>query len=119
MRGNVNTRIRKLQDGEYDAIILACAGLDRLGLDGNWLPKRCARPNWLPAATQGTIGVQCREGDEVVSERIDSASAAPGYGSSNSGGAFHCHAYWQGSCQVPLAVFAQTSDMANCILQVW
>ena len=57
LRGNVNTRIRKLQDGEYDAIILACAGLERLGL-GDLVTETLAPPAWLPAATQGTIGVQ-------------------------------------------------------------
>lgn len=106
LRGNVNTRIRKLQDGEYDAIILACAGLERLGLD-KLVSETLRPPDWLPAATQGTIGVQCREGDSAVSELIqpllhpDTALRTLAERS--------IATLLQGSCQVPLAVFAQTS----------
>ncbi len=106
LRGNVNTRIRKLQDGEYDAIILACAGLERLGLD-KLVSETLRPPDWLPAATQGTIGVQCREGDSAVSELIqpllhpDTALRTLAERS--------IVTLLQGSCQVPLAVFAQTS----------
>jgi len=105
LRGNVNTRIRKLQDGEYDAIILACAGLERLGLD-KLVSETLRPPDWLPAATQGTIGVQCREGDSAVSELIqpllhpDTALRTLAERS--------IATLLQGSCQVPLAVFAQT-----------
>lgn len=107
LRGNVDTRIRKLQNGEYDAIILACAGLERLGLD-QLLTEILRPPKWLPAATQGTIGVQCREGDEVVSRLIlpllhpDTALRTKAERA--------VAALLQGSCQLPLAVFAQTSD---------
>lgn len=64
LRGNVPTRIEKLRRGNYDAIVLACAGLNRLGLDlGNleWqdLPVDCCPP----APGQGALGIQCREGD--------------------------------------------------------
>ena len=107
LRGNLDTRIRKLQDGEYDAIILACAGLERLGLD-QLITEILRPPQWLPAATQGTIGVQCREGDEVVSKLIlpllhpDTALRTQAERA--------VAALLQGSCQLPLAVFAQTSD---------
>ena len=62
LRGNVDTRLRKLDDGEYDAIILACAGLQRLGL-GDRITETLQMPDWLPASTQGIIGLQCREDD--------------------------------------------------------
>ena len=107
LRGNVDTRIRKLQNGEYDAIILACAGLERLGLD-QLVTEILRPPRWLPAATQGTIGVQCREGDEVVSRLIlpllhpDTALRTKAERA--------VAALLQGSCQLPLAVFAQTSN---------
>ena len=104
LRGNVNTRIRKLQESEYDAIILACAGLDRLGLDG-LVTEVLGPPNWLPAATQGTIGVQCRKGDDAISDLIqpllhqETALRTQAERS--------VATLLQGSCQVPLAVFAE------------
>ncbi len=107
LRGNVNTRIHKLQNGEYDAIILACAGLERLGLD-QLVSEILRPPNWLPCATQGTIGVQCRKGDEAVSRLIlpllhpDTALRTQAERS--------VARLLQGSCHVPLAVFAQIRD---------
>jgi hydroxymethylbilane synthase len=62
LRGNVDTRIEKLKRGDYDAIVLAKAGLDRLGLSGNIsqvLPHEVS----LPAAGQGAIGIEARTGD--------------------------------------------------------
>jgi hydroxymethylbilane synthase len=62
LRGNVDTRLRRLDAGEVDAILLACAGLLRLGLESRitvWLdPKVC-----LPAVGQGVIGIECRNAD--------------------------------------------------------
>ena len=106
LRGNVNTRIRKLQDSEFDAIMIACAGLERLGLD-HLVTETLRPPHWLPCATQGTIGVQCRAGDEAVSSLIlpllhrNTALRTQAERS--------VARLLQGSCQVPLAVFAQTS----------
>ena len=62
LRGNVDTRLRKLDEGQYDAIILACAGLQRLGL-GDRITEELKMPDWLPASTQGIIGLQCRQDD--------------------------------------------------------
>lgn len=66
IRGNVDTRLRKLDAGEYDAIVLAAAGLARLGL----LDRVTAYLDpdvWVPAAGQGVLAVQCRAGDAVES----------------------------------------------------
>jgi hydroxymethylbilane synthase len=60
LRGNVNTRLRKLDDGDYDAIVLACAGLERLGL-GERISERFDPEQMLPAAAQGVIGIECLE----------------------------------------------------------
>ena len=60
LRGNVNTRLKKLADGDYDAIILASAGLERLGLDRH-ITERFAPDEMLPAAAQGVIGLECLE----------------------------------------------------------
>lgn len=60
LRGNVNTRLKKLEDGQYDAIILACAGLERLGLEAH-ISEIFSPDQMLPAAAQGVIGIECLE----------------------------------------------------------
>jgi hydroxymethylbilane synthase len=58
LRGNVNTRLQKLADGEYDAIILAAAGLERLGLEHH-ISHQFSPQEMLPAAAQGVLGIEC------------------------------------------------------------
>ena len=70
LRGNVDTRLRKLDEGQYDAIILACAGLQRLGL-GERITETLQQPDWLPASTQGIIGLQCRQDDSDTQSLIE------------------------------------------------
>src|SRR5690606_34189527 len=65
LRGNVNSRLAKLDGGDYDAIILACAGLQRLGLDER-IRARLSPPDFLPAVAQGAIAVECRAGDDAT-----------------------------------------------------
>lgn len=77
VRGNVETRIRKLDDGDYDALIMAAAGLIRLGLQAR-ITAFLEPPGWLPAPGQGAIAVQSRADDAATAEllsRIDDASA--------------------------------------------
>ena len=69
LRGNVNTRLMKLDKGEYDAIILACAGLIRLGFKDRIKQPLDAQTS-LPAVGQGALGIENRKGDEVVRELI-------------------------------------------------
>jgi hydroxymethylbilane synthase len=68
LRGNVDTRLRRLDEGRYDAIVLAQAGLDRLGVGERGVPL----PELVPAAGQGCLALEAREGDE----RIAAAAAA-------------------------------------------
>ena len=69
LRGNVNTRLAKLDAGEYDAIILAAAGLIRLGFESRI--RDCIDPvDSLPAIGQGAIGIECRLDDERVHQLI-------------------------------------------------
>lgn len=65
LRGNVNTRLAKLERGDYDAIVLACAGLERLDL-GQHIRSRLTAPKWLPAPGQAAIAVEMRRDDEDV-----------------------------------------------------
>lgn len=60
LRGNVNTRLAKLDAGDYDAIVLAVAGLQRLGF-ATRVRSRLDAPDWLPAPAQGAISIECRD----------------------------------------------------------
>ena len=60
LRGNINTRLEKLENGEYDAIILAAAGLERLELDHH-ISQQFSPAEMLPAAAQGVLGIECQE----------------------------------------------------------
>lgn len=68
LRGNVQTRLQKLDDNEYDAIILAAAGLIRLGLE-NKIHETLDIKNFIPAIGQGAIGVECRA-DDIEMQKI-------------------------------------------------
>ena len=103
LRGNVNTRIRKLEEGQYDAIILACAGLERLGLE-RYITETLEPPTWLPASTQGTIGIQNRTGDHAVRALLEPLADAGAELRTRAERAVATAL--EGSCQVPLAVYS-------------
>jgi hydroxymethylbilane synthase len=110
LRGNVDTRLLKLDEGQYEAIILACAGLERLGL-GDRITEVLRPPHWLPATTQGIIGVQYRAGDERIASLLRPL---------NDPDALVCAAAertvarrLQGSCQLPLAAYAEAVQGAG------
>ncbi len=69
LRGNIDTRLRKLMSGEYDAIVMAAAALRRLDRDvpAQPLPSE----TWVPAVAQGVIGIQCRSGDEDLRKMLE------------------------------------------------
>ena len=69
IRGNVETRLRKLQEGDYDAIILAEAGLRRLRFDEH-ITCRLSPPVMLPAVGQGAIGIECRDNDATTRDLL-------------------------------------------------
>jgi hydroxymethylbilane synthase len=69
LRGNVNTRLKKLDDGEYDAIILACSGLTRLGFD-NRIKQDLSPDDSLPAVGQGALGIEIKANDHEISNLI-------------------------------------------------
>jgi hydroxymethylbilane synthase len=106
LRGNVDTRLRKALEGQYDAIILAGAGLSRLGLEAyvtEWLPLEVM----LPAPGQGALAVQCRAEDQLTLDLLAALEHTPtrrettaerqlllGLGS---------------GCTIPVAAYAQTN----------
>lgn len=109
LRGNLQTRLRKLDEGQYDAIILAAAGLKRLGLEAR-IAGLISPEDSIPAVGQGALGIEIRAGRQdmmtllaplnhaataacVIAERATSRALA-------------------GSCQVPLGAFAEISNGA-------
>lgn len=69
LRGNVNTRLSKLDNGEYDAIILASAGLKRLGFESR-ITEIISTDQSLPAIGQGAIGIECRSDDKAINDLL-------------------------------------------------
>jgi len=69
IRGNVDTRLQKLAEGVVDAIVLACAGLERLGW-ADRISERLEPPRMLPAPGQGALGIECRKDDAEVSKLL-------------------------------------------------
>jgi len=104
LRGNVDTRARKMQEGQYDAIVLARAGLERLGME-NLVTETLAAPAWLPAVTQGTIGVQYREEDHELRDLLRPLNHTPTALCAEAERAVS--KALGGSCHMPLAVFAR------------
>ena len=103
LRGNVNTRLKKLDDGEYDAIILAAAGLKRLGFDERIrmiLPAEVS----LPAIGQGAIGIETRSDDDAVKSLI--APLADDDTTRRVLAERAMNETLQGGCQVPIAGYA-------------
>lgn len=103
LRGNVDTRLRKLDEGQYDAIILAAAGLQRLGW-GERITELLQPPDWLPASTQGVIGLQWRDGDKHTSDIMAPLADADTLVVANAERAVA--RVLEASCQVPLAAYA-------------
>jgi hydroxymethylbilane synthase len=104
LRGNVNTRLGKLDAGEYDAIILASAGLIRLEM-GHRITDKINSTLSLPAGGQGAVGIECRSDDLDIQALLaplhhkDSASCVLAERAVNR--------HLQGGCQVPIACFAE------------
>ncbi len=104
LRGNVNTRLRKLDDGEFDAIILASAGLIRLEMEQR-IQSRIKPEVILPAVGQGAVGIECREGDEEVLNLIAPLNHAETSLRVRAERALNNRL--EGGCQVPIASFAE------------
>ena len=103
VRGNVETRLRKLDEGEFDAIVLASAGLERLGLASR-ITARLGPPQFLPAGGQGAVGIECRSDDHDVLEALrplDDATTARCVRAERA-----VSRHLGGNCSVPLAAYA-------------
>ncbi|MCP3431633.1 hydroxymethylbilane synthase [Stutzerimonas stutzeri] len=103
LRGNVNTRLAKLDAGEYDAIILAAAGLIRLGF-GERIRSSIGVDESLPAGGQGAVGIECRTGDSEVHALLACLNHAPTATRVVAERALNKRL--NGGCQVPIACYA-------------
>lgn len=104
LRGNINTRLARLDAGEYDAIVLACAGLDRLGFQDR-ITARLQAPGWLPAPAQGAVAVELRDDVPALRELlavIDDADTRRCVEAERA-----MNRALGGSCHVPVAGLAQ------------
>lgn len=105
IRGNVDTRIRKLEAGEVDAIVIAAAGLERLGL-AHRAGERLDPMVMLPSVGQGAVVIQCRCGHDWLNERLSAMDHSPTRAAVESERAFL--AALGGGCQRPIAALATT-----------
>ncbi|MDE0949707.1 MAG: hydroxymethylbilane synthase [Halioglobus sp.] len=104
LRGNVNTRLRKLDEGDYDAIILASAGLIRLGFEQR-IAQGMAVADSLPAGGQGAVGIELRCDDEEVRALLQPLHHEPSARRVIAERAMNRRL--EGGCQVPIACYAQ------------
>lgn len=119
LRGNVDTRLRKAESGEYEAVMLAKAGLDRLGWSAR-ITETLSPEIFLPAVGQGAIAVECRlrdtEAEELVG-RLDDAETRTAIIAERA-----LLAALQGGCQVPLGAWARIEReelvMEACVCSV-
>jgi hydroxymethylbilane synthase len=103
LRGNVNSRLQKLDDGQYDAIILAAAGLIRLGFEDR-IRSRIEPEQSLPAIGQGAVGIECRENDNRIMDLLTPLDHADTHTRLTAERAMNHRL--NGGCQVPIAGYA-------------
>ena len=107
IRGNVDTRLRKVAAGEYDAVVLAAAGLERLGLTQE-VTQLFETAEFPPAPGQGTIVLQCRADDEELRERLAAIDHAPTRAAAEAERGFL--AALGTGCSLPVGAYAQLDD---------
>ena len=115
IRGNVDTRVRKVLSGEYDAALLAAAGVTRLGLAAHvteWIPA----DEMLPAPGQGALAVQCRTGDTETLLRLAAIDEQEVRAAVEAERAFLQHL--GGGCSAPIAAYARLEHGRLCMTGV-
>lgn len=104
VRGNVDTRLRKLDDGHFDALVLAAAGLVRLGLAAR-VRTLLSIDESLPAVGQGAIGIECRRDDIATNDLVARLDHSPTHACVRAERALNAHL--NGGCQVPIGAYAE------------
>jgi hydroxymethylbilane synthase len=103
----MNTRLARLDNGDYDAIVLACAGLKRLGMAAR-ITRALTPEELLPAIGQGVIGIECRLDDAPIRQLIETLNHAQTWLCLQAERAFN--AVLSGGCQTPVAGFSLLND---------
>ena len=112
LRGNVNTRLAKLENGDFDAIVLAAAGLERLGLEAH-ISQLFTPDEMLPAAAQGVIGIECLESNEGLRSILAKLNHEP---TAQTTAAERAIAKTlQANCQSPVATHAVIKDSSMTV----
>lgn len=110
IRGNIETRLRKLHDGEYDAILLAAAGMKRVGWSEDVVTEYMSVEDCIPAVGQGALAIECRSDDAELMAELKKVSDEKTWREVEAERTFLYE--MDGSCQVPIAGFAEY-DGAN------
>ncbi|MEH6941000.1 hydroxymethylbilane synthase [Bacillus sp. JJ722] len=108
IRGNIDTRLQKLKDEDYDAIILAAAGLSRLGWSSDVVTQYLEPELCLPAVGQGALSIECRSDDKELLKGLAQFACQSTTKTVNAERAF-LHAM-EGGCQVPIAGYATINE---------
>lgn len=108
LRGNVGTRLGKLDQGEYAAIVLACAGLERLGLSAR-IASRLDAPDWIPAVAQGAIAIEIRAADAATATLVRVLDDADTHRCTAAERAMNLTLH--GSCSVPIAGYCRETEL--------
>lgn len=108
IRGNIDTRLRKLQDGEYDAILLAAAGMKRIGWKDEVVTEFMSVEDCIPAVGQGALAIECRSDDAELLAEFAKVSDEKTWKEVEAERTFL--SAMNGSCQVPIAGYAEMEN---------
>ncbi|WP_438311227.1 hydroxymethylbilane synthase [Sporosarcina sp. FA9] len=105
IRGNIDTRLKKLRDGEYDAILLAAAGMNRMGWSEEVVTEYMSVEDCIPAVGQGALAIECRSEDTELLSVLNKLTDEKTWKEVEAERTFLFE--MDGSCQVPIAGFAK------------
>lgn len=108
VRGNIDTRIKKMESGEYDAILLAAAGLKRMGWGDSRVTEYFDAEEFIPAIAQGALGIEIRKDDHELEEMLQAVHSSHDALCTSAERTFLSR--MDGSCQVPIGGYATVED---------
>lgn len=108
VRGNIDTRIKKMESGEYDAILLAAAGLKRMGWSDSRVTEYFDAEEFIPAIAQGALGIEIRKNDHELDEMLQKVHSSHDALCTSAERTFLSR--MDGSCQVPIGGYATIED---------